>query len=199
MKVILAIVLAVTCCVVWADDTNKAAVTDEQLGDKLKQAIVLGRVGLYDEAETLCKEILAQKPDQPTVKELLRELEDLRHKREAKDPGYALRRNLEQMLVPIVSFRQAAPADVLDFLSAEAKKLTPDKTAINFVWLVPPDAKLNPVTLNLKNVPFIDVLNYFTQLAGLRYRIDAHAVVFYRPEPDKPIPPASEPLHVKPQ
>jgi hypothetical protein len=199
MKVILAIVLAMTCCMARADDTNKTAVTDEQLGDKLMQAIVLGRVGLYDEAEAMCKEILAQKPDQPTVKELLRELEDLRHKREAKDPGYALRRNLEQILVPVVSFRQAAPADVLDFLSSEAKKLAPDKAAINFVWLVPADIKLNPVTLNLKNVPFIDVLNYFTQLAGLRYRIDAHAVVIYKPEPEKPIPPASEPFHVKPQ
>jgi hypothetical protein len=129
----------------------------------------------------------------------LRELENLKQKREAQDPGYVLRRKLEQIFVPDVHFRNASVTDVVDFLAAEAKKLAPDQTQINFVWQVPPDTKLNPVTLNLKNVPFVDVLKYVTQLTGLKYRVDAHAVVIYKPEPEKPIPPASEPLHVKPQ
>ena len=53
---------------------------------------------------------------------------------------------------------------------------------------MPADTKLNPVTLNLKKVPFTDVLNYVTQLAGLKYRVDAHAVVIYKPEPPSPEP-----------
>lgn len=194
MKMLMMILFATT---VLAGGTN--TLTDEQLGDKLAQAIILGRVGLFDEAASLCKEILAQKPDQPTVKELLRELEDLKRKREAQDPGYALRRKLEQILVPEVHFRNANPTNIVDFLAAETKKLSSDQTPINFVWQVPAEAKLNPVTLNLKNVPFTDVLQNVTQLAGLKYRVDAHAVVIYKPEPEKPIPPASEPLHVKPQ
>ena len=43
-----------------------------------------------------------------------------------------------------------------------------------------------------------DALDYVTQLAGLKYRVDAHAVVIYKPAPEKPVPPATE-SHVKPQ
>jgi len=190
--------LLVATLPVLAQETNTVAPTDEQLTEKLAQAVLLGRVGLYDEAEAACKEILAQKPDQPTAKQLLREVEELRRQAEARDPGHALRRTLEELIVPEVSFHGAKPHDVIDFLAAETKRLLPDNTPINFVWLIPSDAPLKPVTLDLKKVPFTDVLGYATQQAGLRYRIEARAVVIYKPEATRPIPPASEPLHVKP-
>ena len=194
MKALLMILFATAAL---AGETN--TLSDEQLGDKLAQAIVLARAGLYEEAEAACKQILAQKPDQPTVKQLLREIEELRRAREAADPGYAIRRKLDEIILPEVSFRRASPAELIEYLKAESKKHSPDKSEINFVWLVPAGTKLNPVTLNLKNVPLADVLGYVTQLAGLRYRVDAHAVVIYKPEPEKPIPPASEPFHAKPR
>ncbi len=190
MKALFIMLLAVT---VGAAETNKVALTDDQLGDKLAQAIILARAGLYSEAEVLCKEILDQKPDQPTVKQLLREIQGHRHVRESQDAGAALRHKLDQIVVPEVSFREATPGDVVEYLSAEAQKLSPDKTQINFVWLVPADTKLNAISLNLKNVPFTDVLSYVTQLVGLKYRVEAHGVVIYKPEPEKPIPPATEP------
>ena len=171
-----------------AGETN--TLNDDQL---VQPAIILARAGLYGEAEAVCKEILAQKPGQPKVKQLLREIEELRQKREAADPSYALRNKLEKIIVPEVSVRQAAPADVIEYLNAEANKRSPDKTQINFVWLVPAGIKLNPVTLNLRNVPLTDVLNFVTQLAGLRYRVEAHAVVIYKSEPERRIPPATEP------
>jgi hypothetical protein len=198
MKLVLAMLLALGLQVL-AEDTNRIALTDEQLGEKLSQAVVLGRVGLYDEAETACQEVLAQKPDEPTAKQMLREIEELRQRRNAHDPSYALRQKLGQLVIPEVNFRNANPKEVIDFLTDESKKLTPDRSQINFVWLVSADVALKPVAVNLKNVPFTDVLNYVTQLAGLKYRVDAHAVVVYKPEPTRPIPPASEPLHVKPQ
>jgi hypothetical protein len=198
MKLFLMMLLAGTLQVL-AEDTNRVALTDQQLGEKLNQAVLLGRVGLYDEAEAACKEVLAQKPDQPTAKQMIREIEELRQKRDAQDPGYELRTRLEQLIVPEVNFRNADPKDVIDFLAGESRKLSPDKSQINFVWLVSADAKLSPVTLNLKNVAFADVLSYVTQLAGLKYRVEAHAVAVYKPEPARSIPPASEPLHVKPQ
>ncbi len=167
-----------------AAETNRLG--DEKLEDKFAQAMMLARAGLYAEAEAVCKEILAQKPDQPTVKQLLLEVEELQRKREAADAGYALRRKLEQLVIPEISFRQAAPADVIEFLREQTKQLSPDKTPVNVVWLVPADAKLSPITLSLRKVPFTDVLNYVTQLAGLRYRIKPHAVVIYKPEPEPP-------------
>lgn len=196
MKTILATLLLAVG--VYGAETNKVTLSDEQLGEKLAQAIMLGRVGLYAEAEATCREILAQKPDQPTAKQLLRELQEQRGKREAQDPGFSLRHKLGQIIVPEVNFRDASPADVIEYLRDTSKKLSPDKTEINFVWQVPADATLNSITLNLKKVPLADVLDYVTQLAKLKYRVDAHAVVIYKPEPEKPIPPAIEP-NVRPR
>jgi hypothetical protein len=168
--------------------------TDEHLDQLLVQAVMLARAGLYDEAEVRCKEILAQKPEQPTVKQLLREIDEHRH----REPGYELKRTLEKTIVPELTFRAAAPADVVEFLHTESKKLTADKSEINFVWQVPADVKLPPVTLSLRKIPLRDALDYVTQLAKLRYRVDAHAVVIYQPAAETPVPPATEP-NVKPQ
>src|SRR2546422_10407117 len=101
MRTLLILLLAVAA---QAAETNQLTLSDEQLGEKLAQAIMLGRVGLYAEAKSLCSEILAQKPDQPTVKQLLGEIEQQRRKSEAEDPGYALRRKLEQTIVPEIKF-----------------------------------------------------------------------------------------------
>jgi len=189
MKMILALLLAAALPAL-AENTNKV---DEQLEDKFAQAVVLARAGLYDEADAICQQILVQKPDQPTIKQLQREIEEMRQRRQAQDPGYTLRHKLEQMLVPEIHFREAAPGDIIDYLTAQSKELSPDKTALNFVWMVPADVPVKPVTLNLKKVPLADVLDYVTQLAGLKYRVEAHAVVIYKPETEKPIPPATEP------
>ena len=98
--------------------------------------------------------------------------------------------------------REVDAADVIEFLRAESKRLTTDKSEINFVWQVPPNQKLPKVTLNLKNVPMLDVVRYVTSLAGLGYRVDPHAVVIYLPETTQPTAPApsgpTEP-NVKPQ
>ena len=192
MKALLMILIA---SATLAADTNTTS--QLQLEEKFQQAVLLARVGLYDEAAGLCKEILSQKPEQPTVTQLLREIEELKRRKQAQDPSFELRHKLEQINMPEVSFREANPSDVVKFLSEQAKKLSPDHAEVNFVWMVPADAKLNPVTLNLRDVPFTDVLGYVTQLAGLRYRVEPHAVVIYKPEPEKPIPPATEPLHGK--
>ena len=73
--------------------------------------------------------------------------------------------------IPEGNFREATPRDVVEYLSAEARKLSPDKTQINFVWLVPEEVELKPVTMQLRSVPLADVLNYVTQQAGLKYRL----------------------------
>ena len=97
----------------------------------------------------------------------------------------------EQGLRYRIPFRDVS--DVIDYLTMQSKDLSPDKTTINFVWMVPTNLPLKPVTLNLKNVPLSDVLKYVTQIAGLKYRVEANAVVVYKPEPEKAIPPATEP------
>ena len=182
--------------------TTKARLSGDELGDLLQQAIVLARVGLYDEAEARCKQILAEKPDQPTVKQLLREIQAKRDQVETPGSGAELKRQLRDLIVPELNLRAANAADIIEFLRAESKRLAADKSEINFVWQVPPGQKLPKVTLNLKNVPMLEVIKYVTTIARLNYRVDPHAVVIYLPET---MPPAlgapsgpTEP-NVKPQ
>lgn len=108
-----------------------------------------------------------------------------------------LKQQLSTWTLPEVAFRDAEVATVIEYLKTESKKLTPDQAPINIVWLVPPDAKLPRVTMQLRNISFEDVLRYVTQLVRLRYRIEEHAVVI-KPRETPPPPPAPKP-DAKPQ
>ena len=46
------------------------------MGEMLQGAVLLARMGLYDEAEQQCNKILAQEPNQPTVKQFLDEIQE---------------------------------------------------------------------------------------------------------------------------
>jgi hypothetical protein len=204
--------LLATTRLAWAEETKSAAATDtnattkaklsdEESGNLLQEAIMLARVGLYDEAEARCKQILEQKPDQPTVNQLLREIQAKRGQIESRLPGADLKRKLGELIIPELTVRAADAANVIEFLRAESKKLTTDKSEINFVWQVPPNQELPKVTLNLKNIPMLDVIRYVTTLAKLSYRIDSHAVVIYFAEPSStsPASPAPADPNVKSQ
>lgn len=182
-----------------AGATNATAtvkLSDDQLGDLLQQATRLARVGLYDEAETRCRQILEQKPDQPTVKQLLLEIQEKRSPITRRSPGAELTRTLGNLIIPELIVREANPADVIERLRDESRKLTGGKGEINFVWQVPPGRALSKVTLNLKNVPMLDVIRYVTTLARLDYRVDSRAVVIFLAEPESGAPAGS---NVKPQ
>jgi uncharacterized protein HemY len=162
---------------------NAAKLTDDQMGEMLQGAILLARMGLYDEAEQQCNKILAQDPKQPTVKQLLDEIQEKKHQQNSSSD---LRRKLNDTMVSELNVRDTPVTDVIEILRAESAKVSADKTAINFVWQAPESSRAAKVTLNLHNLPLVDVLKYATESAGLRYRADAHAVVIYKPLPTVP-------------
>jgi hypothetical protein len=189
---IVALVLAATIAA-WAWDTNAAQptnpnavisgkLTDDQLGDLLQQAILLARVGLYDEAAARCQQILQQKPDQSMVKQLLSEIDQKRQKVARTVAGVELRQKLENTILPEVKVREAAAADVIESLRAQYKKLAGGQNEINIVWQVPPGRQLPKITLSLRNVPMLDAIRYVTELAKLKFRVDDHAVVIFLAE-----------------
>ena len=104
-----------------------------------------------------------------------------------------LKQQLASWVLPNVAFRDSEPATVVEYLRTESKKFTADQSAVNFVWMVPPDTKLPHVTMQLRNVSFEDVLRYTSRAAGLRYRIEEHAVVISQREPQAAPPPPSPP------
>ena len=171
--------------------TNAVAPTEEQ-SPEIQVIMALERTGQYDEAEARCIQILEQKPNDQVAKRFLSEIQDRR--RQQKPPA-DLKHKLAGIVIPEVNVREAAVADVIDSLQTEAQKRSADRTPINFVWQAPEESKTAKVTLILRSVPLTDVLKYVTELAGLRYRVDAHAVVIYKPVPAAPK--GSAPSNVK--
>ena len=165
-----------------ATNVAPSVTAQEQL---FMEAVLLRSQGFYAEAEGRLKRLAEWQPDQPTVRELLRDVQG-KLKLQAQDPVAALKRKLAAITFPSIQFREANPQDVIEFIRQEVGKRSPDKDGINFVWQIPSGVAVPPITLNLKNIPLPDVLTYVTQLTGLRYRVDAYAVIIYKPEPLAP-------------
>jgi hypothetical protein len=127
-----------------------------------------------EEAEPRFARLAELQPDQPTIKKMLAETRaQLAAKRDA--PEAVLKRKLSSIIIAECNFREARAEDAMDYLVKQAKE------EINIVWQVPADVPTTPVTLRLRNTPPLDVLGYVTQAAGVRSRVDAHAIVIYRP------------------
>jgi len=115
-----------------------------------------------------------------------------------------IERKLRTIKFPEISFREAAISDVVKFLSEESVKVDPDdpKEGVNIVLgpgvgggaSAPPPPTTEPaapgappapapagggktITLSLRNVPMDQALKYITSLAGLKYRVEASAIV----------------------
>jgi len=178
-----------------APTTNCVAkLTDDQMGEMLQGAILLARMGLYDEAEQQCNKILAQDPKRPTVKQVLDEIQE---KKRQQGSFTVLRLKLDDIMIHELNVRDAPVTDVIEILRTESAKVSVDKTPINFVWQAPEASKAAKVTLNLHEIPLGDVLKYVTESTGLRYRADAHAIVIYKPLPT--VLKESAPANVKPE
>lgn len=94
----------------------------------------------------------------------------------------ATQRKVESVLVPVLEFRQADFAEVVERLQTQARAADPDGEGVNIIAAVPADAFVPPLTMSLRRVSLLEALRYITEVAGLRFRIDDHAVVITTPE-----------------
>jgi hypothetical protein len=171
------------CAESTTSESNAVKLTDEQLGELFQATVIMVRMGLYDEAETRCIQMLEQKPNDSNIKRLLGEVQELKRQQDAPAD---LKGRLQDVVIPELNVRDAAVTDVIDFLQADAQKRSKNKSPINFVWQAPESSKTAKVTLNLRQVPLAEMLKYVTESVGLRYRVDAHAVVIYQAVPTAP-------------
>ena len=127
-----------------------------------------------------------------TLKDRLMDVQAKRQARE-NEPAVLLGKKLGNIILPAVNFREAALVDVVAYLEEETK------SEINFVIQIPATEKVLPVTLSLRNVSVADVLKYLTELTKLAYRVDAHAVVIYKPLPNQGATSLPATANVKPE
>ncbi len=91
--------------------------------------------------------------------------------------GGGKERVLAQLMVPSVKFKEAELTAALEALRAQVTKLSEGKQSVNFVVQVPEEQAKTPITLNLANVPFTEVLKYVGTLAGVTFAYDKYAIL----------------------
>lgn len=98
---------------------------------------------------------------------------------EAKRPPVSsLKKQLDQLMVPKVEFRDASLGSALNFLKQAATKNSDGKVSVNFVVQLPEgQADTQTVTLSLANVPYSEVLKYLGEVAKVDFAYDKYAIV----------------------
>jgi len=85
---------------------------------------------------------------------------------------------LRTIIFPKVEFDGATLDEVVELLRVRSRDLDPEGRGISFVISVPPDSRSKPVSLNLLNVPMEELLRYVSEMCGVAYKVDDHAVIF---------------------
>lgn len=97
---------------------------------------------------------------------------------QAKNPTLE---KMKKLVFPQVSFNEATLQEAVEFLRVKSKALDSgepeaNKRGVNFM-IKPGTGERTSLTLDLKDVPLIDLVRYVTELAGCTYRVDANAVM----------------------
>lgn len=149
----------------------------------------LASSGQYDDARRELAAALAVSPGNAQVLSLQQQLSDPdRYPGALAPPGArqadaaALKQKLDSIILPSVSFQGATVEEALEFLRLKTRDLDtmerdPSARGVNIVMAAPDQAISNQITLDLKDVPLGEALRYVTELAGMKYKIEPHAVV----------------------
>lgn len=85
---------------------------------------------------------------------------------------------LRTLIFPKVEFDGATLDEVVELLRVRSRDLDPEGKGISFVVSAPSESRSKPVSLNLLNVPMEELLRYVSEMCGVAYKVDEHAVIF---------------------
>jgi tetratricopeptide (TPR) repeat protein len=99
-----------------------------------------------------------------------------------RSPGAYITEKMNKIIFPTVSFQGATIEEAIEYLRVKSRDLDTftDATGTKGVSIIlrqgnaPSNAS---ISLDLKDVPMSEVLRYVTELAGMKYRIEPHAVL----------------------
>lgn len=108
-----------------------------------------------------------------------------------------VQQKLEKIIFPTMQFQNATIQQALEYLRVKSRDLdtiseAPGQKGVSFVIRMDGTTPA-PISLDLKNVPLLEALRYCTELSGLKYRVEAHAVMVAPDFVETPIPPAATP------
>jgi hypothetical protein len=98
---------------------------------------------------------------------------------QAMPKGNAQLLKYKSLIIPKVSFDDATFESVLDYLRQQAVELSGKQIQPNFVVQAADPKKLRNkrITLNLENVPFLEVLRYACSIAQAQFDVQEYAIV----------------------
>ena len=79
--------------------------------------------------------------------------------------------------MPNVEFQGATIDEVVELLRIRSRDLDPQGKGVDFVISLDDSSRKAAISLSMQNVPMDEVLRYVTEMAGVSFRVEPHAVV----------------------
>ena len=83
---------------------------------------------------------------------------------------------LRDLKIQRIDFTGATLEEVVEYLRVRSRDVDPTHKGVDFVMSVPADIPKRSISLNLIDVPIVEVLRYATEVAGVSYRVEEFAV-----------------------
>jgi type II secretory pathway component HofQ len=89
----------------------------------------------------------------------------------------ALIAKLKTLKLAKVQFTDVTIHEAIQYFTLKSREADPRGIGVNIVAKIPPDFITKTITLQIHDVPLEAALKYTADLAGLRLRVEAHAVL----------------------
>jgi len=144
--------------------------------DDINQIFQMGRAAYYkgdmETAYQLLTQVEARNPKHFETKALLAQI------RSQMKPGTgSLKRSYESVILPKIEFTDVTLAEAIEGLRSLSKSATGGKVMPN-ILIKDQDLAGKTLSLNLRNLPLTDAIQYLADMAGARTVYDKHAVIF---------------------
>lgn len=99
-----------------------------------------------------------------------------------RSPGAYLTEKMNKIIFPAVIFRDTTIEEAIEFLRVKSRDLDTfsgpaEAKGVNIILRQGEVPSTASITLDLKDVPMSEALRYVTELAQMKYKVEAHAVV----------------------
>jgi len=115
---------------------------------------------------------------------------------QAVDGAVPLEEKVQKIILPTVKFQDATLEQAIEYVRVKSRDLdtiTQPPAAKGVSFVLRGGGLTDTISLDLKDVPVIDVVRYCAERVGLQCRVENHAVVLAASFEEKPAPPAATP------
>lgn len=143
--------------------------------DDINQIFQMGRAAYYkgdmETAYQLLTQVEARNPRHFETKALLAQI------RASKKPGLAsVRKSYEGVVLPKIEFADVTLEEAVEGLRVLSKNASDGKVLPNII-IKDPALATKSLTLNLRNLPLTDAIQYLADMTGAKATYDKHAVI----------------------